>query len=109
MKKTGSLALETGKISWEHTLLEKTWLKYQGFWSLFDQVLFFHTEPVDCPVKRGGFHSRGFGLSTRIIFYATNLTQPRFISHMFGTWLNNQHKDCKPLIWVGVAAICWAI
>jgi hypothetical protein len=34
----------------------------------------------------------------RIIFYATNLTQPRSISHMFGTWLNNQHKDYKPLI-----------
>jgi hypothetical protein len=28
---------------------------------------------------------------------------------MFGTWLSNQHKDFKPLIWVGVAAICWAI
>jgi hypothetical protein len=28
---------------------------------------------------------------------------------MFGTWLNNQHKDYKPLIWVGVAAIFWAI
>jgi hypothetical protein len=28
---------------------------------------------------------------------------------MFGTWLNNQHKFYKPLIWVGVAAICWAI
>jgi hypothetical protein len=29
--------------------------------------------------------------------------------HMFGNWLNNQHKDFKQLIWVGVAAICWAI
>jgi hypothetical protein len=28
---------------------------------------------------------------------------------MVGTWLSNQHKDFKPLIWVGVAAICWAI
>jgi RsiW-degrading membrane proteinase PrsW (M82 family) len=28
---------------------------------------------------------------------------------MFGNWLNNQHKDVKHLIWVGVAAICWAI
>jgi hypothetical protein len=37
------------------------------------------------------------------------LTQPRSISHVFGTWLNNQHKDYKPLIWFGVAAICWAI
>jgi RsiW-degrading membrane proteinase PrsW (M82 family) len=28
---------------------------------------------------------------------------------MFGNWLNNQHKDFKQLIWVGVAAVCWAI
>jgi hypothetical protein len=28
---------------------------------------------------------------------------------LFGRWLNNQHKDFKHLIWVGVAAICWAI
>jgi hypothetical protein len=45
----------------------------------------------------------------RFIFYATNLNQLRSINHMFGNWLNNQHKDLKQLIWVGVAAICWAI
>jgi hypothetical protein len=28
---------------------------------------------------------------------------------MFGNWLNNQHKDFKQLIWVGVAAISLAI
>jgi RsiW-degrading membrane proteinase PrsW (M82 family) len=28
---------------------------------------------------------------------------------MFGNWLNNQHKDFKQLIWVGVAAVYWAI
>jgi hypothetical protein len=28
---------------------------------------------------------------------------------MFVTWLNNQYKDCKLLIWVVVIAICWAI
>jgi RsiW-degrading membrane proteinase PrsW (M82 family) len=28
---------------------------------------------------------------------------------MFGTWLNNQHKKIKGLIWVGRAALCWAI
>jgi hypothetical protein len=55
---------------------------------------------LDCPSAK---------MIWRIIFYATNLTQPRSISHMFGTWLNNQHKDYKPLIWVGVAVICWAI
>jgi glycosyltransferase involved in cell wall biosynthesis len=45
----------------------------------------------------------------RFIFYATNLNQLRSINHMFGNWLNNQHKEIKQLIWVGVAAICWAI
>jgi hypothetical protein len=52
---------------------------------------------LDCPSAK---------MIWRIIFYATKLTQPRSISHMFGTWLNNQHKDYKLLIWVGVAAIC---
>ena len=28
---------------------------------------------------------------------------------MFGTWLTNQHKKTRNLIWVGVAAVCWAI
>jgi hypothetical protein len=47
---------------------------------------------LDCPSAK---------MIWRTIFYATNLTQPRSISHMFGTWLNNQHKDYKPLIWLG--------
>jgi len=59
------------------------------------QHLFF-----DCPFAK---------MIWRIIFYATNLDQPRSIDHMFGTWLNNQHKKIKPLIWVGLAALCWAI
>jgi hypothetical protein len=28
---------------------------------------------------------------------------------MFGTWLNNQHKKIKGLIWVGTVALCSAI
>jgi len=28
---------------------------------------------------------------------------------MFGTWLRNQNKTMRSLIWVGVAAFCWAI
>jgi hypothetical protein len=55
---------------------------------------------IDCPLAK---------MIWRFIFYATNLNQPRSINHMFGNWLNNQHKDVKQLIWVGVAAICWAI
>jgi len=28
---------------------------------------------------------------------------------MFGSWLSNQSKKIRNLIWVGVAAVCWAI
>jgi RsiW-degrading membrane proteinase PrsW (M82 family) len=28
---------------------------------------------------------------------------------LFGTWLNNQPKIMKGLMWVGTAALCWAI
>lgn len=45
----------------------------------------------------------------RIILYATNLLQPRSIKQMFNTWLNGHDKKTKGLIWVGVAALCWAI
>jgi hypothetical protein len=55
---------------------------------------------LDCP---------GAKMMWRIIFFATGLNQPRSISHMFGTWLMNQHKRVKSLICVGVAAFCWAI
>ena len=45
----------------------------------------------------------------RIIFFATNLNQPKSINHMFGNWLINQHRRARDMIWVGVAAFCWAI
>ena len=28
---------------------------------------------------------------------------------MFGSWLSNQNKKIRNLIWVVVAAVCWAI
>jgi hypothetical protein len=59
------------------------------------QHLFLH-----CPFAKTIWH---------IIFFATNLKQPRSVSHLFGTWLNNQPKTMKGLIWVGVAALYWAI
>ena len=39
---------------------------------------------LDCPFAK---------MIWRIIFFATNLNQPRSINHMFGTWLINQHKE----------------
>jgi exonuclease III len=55
---------------------------------------------LDCPCAK---------MIWRIIFFATSLQQPRSIRHMFGNWLSNQHKKVKNMIWVGVAALCWAI
>jgi hypothetical protein len=55
---------------------------------------------IQCPLAK---------MFWRFIFYATNLNQPRSINHMFGNWHNNEHKEIKQLIWVGVTAICWAI
>ena len=45
----------------------------------------------------------------RIVYLATGLTQPTSINHMFGSWLSNQNKKIRSLIWVVVAAFCWAI
>ena len=45
----------------------------------------------------------------KIIFYTTSLTPPRSIGHMFDSWLSNQSKKIRNLIWVEVAVVCWAI
>ena len=42
-------------------------------------------------------------------FFATGLTPPRSIRHMFNSWLSNQSKKINRVIWVGVVAVCWAI
>jgi RsiW-degrading membrane proteinase PrsW (M82 family) len=55
---------------------------------------------LDCPFAKTIWY---------IIFFTANLNQPRSISHLFGTWLNNQPKNMKGLICVGVAALFWAI
>jgi RsiW-degrading membrane proteinase PrsW (M82 family) len=28
---------------------------------------------------------------------------------MFGSWLSNQNSKIRALIWVGIAALCWAL
>jgi hypothetical protein len=45
----------------------------------------------------------------RMIYLVTGLTQPKSIRHMFGSWLSNQNSKIIALIWVGIAALCWAI
>jgi hypothetical protein len=55
---------------------------------------------IECPYAR---------MVWRMSFYATGLTPPSSIRHMFGSWLSNQSTNVRNLIWVGVAAVCWAI
>ena len=51
---------------------------------------------LDCPYVR---------MVWRIIFFATGLSQPISIRHMFGSWLSNPNKKIRNLIWIGVAAV----
>jgi hypothetical protein len=91
--------LQKGVVLTKDNLASKNWKGSQKCVSCNRneniQHLFFH-----CPFAKKILH---------IIFFATNLKQPRSVSHLFGTLLNNQPKTMKGLIWVGVVALCWAI
>ena len=41
----------------------------------------------------------------RVIFFATGLSQPISIRHTFGSWLSNQNKKIRNLIWVGLGSL----
>jgi hypothetical protein len=87
--------LQRGVVLTKDNLTKKNWKGSQQCISCNRneniQHLFF-----DCPFAKTIW---------RIVFFATNLNQPGSIGHMFGTWLNNQHKKIKGLIWVCTAAL----
>ena len=91
--------LQRGVILTKDNLARKNWKGSQKciFCNMNETIQHLF---VNCPFAK---------MIWRIIFYATNLSQPRSIGHMFGTWLHNQHKRIRGSIWVGVAAMCWAI
>jgi hypothetical protein len=45
----------------------------------------------------------------RVVQIATGLTPPRSIRHILGNWLTGIAKKDKKMIFVGVAALLWAI
>jgi hypothetical protein len=44
-----------------------------------------------------------------IIHAASGLSQPRSMSHMFGTWLPGFRKDLNSLFLLGATATCWSL
>ena len=91
--------LQRGVVLTKDNLVRKNWKGSQKCCGCNSDETIQHLF-LDCPYA---------SMVWRIIFFATGLNPPRSISHMFGTWLNNQHKKTRYLIWVGVAAVCWAI
>ena len=43
------------------------------------------------------------------VYEAWGIPKPRNMANMFGSWLNRVHKDFKPLVLVGAAALCWSV
>jgi hypothetical protein len=91
--------LQKGVILTKDNLTRKNWRGSQKCVACNSNETIKHLF-VECPCAR---------MVWRIIFYATGLTPPRSIRHMFGSWLSNQSSKVRNLIWVGVAAVCWAI
>ena len=46
----------------------------------------------------------GFGL-----YAACGIPKPHSMPNMIGSWLNEIPKDYKPLVLLGVAALCWSV
>ena len=91
--------LQRGILLTKDNLTKKNWTRSQKYCGCNSNETIQHLI-LDCPYAR---------LVWRIIFFATGLTPPKSIRHMFNSWLSNQSKKIRRVIWVGVAAICWAI
>ena len=80
--------LVVGKVcTFSKTLLLQV---YHSCWYNSDKLL-FHLENV--------FH----------LYIVSLRCQRRSIGHMFDSWLSDQSRKIRDLIWVRVAAVCWAI
>jgi hypothetical protein len=91
--------LQKGVILTKDNLARKNWRGSQKCVGCSSNETIKHPF-IECPYAK---------MVWRIIFYATELTPPSSIRHMFGSWLSNQSSKVRNLIWVGVAAVCWAI
>ena len=91
--------LERGILLTKDNLAKKNWTGSQKCCGCNSNETIQHLF-LDCPYAR---------LVWRIIFFAIGLTPPRSIRHMFNSWLSNQSKKIRNVIWVEVVAVCWAI
>jgi len=88
--------LQRGILLTKDNLAKKNWTGSQKYCGCNSNETIQHLF-LDCPYAR---------LVWRIIFFATGLTPPRSIRHMFNSWLSNQSKKIRRVIWVGIAAVC---
>jgi len=91
--------LQRGIILTKDNLARKNWTGSQKYCGCNSNETINHLF-LDCHYAR---------MVWRVIFLATGLTPPRSISQIFSSWLSNQYIKIRQLIWVGVAAVCWAI
>jgi hypothetical protein len=91
--------LQRGLVLTKDNLAKKNWKGRQKYCECNSNETIKHLF-LDCPYVR---------MVWTIIFYATGLTPPRSVSHIFNSWLSDQSIKIRNLIWVGVAAVCWAI
>ena len=85
-----------GVILTKDNLAKKNWKMSKKFYGCNSNETIKHLF-MDCPNAR---------MVWRVIFFATGLSKPISIHHIFGSWLSNQNKKIRNLIWVGVAAVC---
>jgi hypothetical protein len=88
--------LQKGVILTKDNLARKNWRGSQKCVGCNSNETIRHLF-LECPYAR---------MVWRIVYYATGLTPPRSIRHLFGSWLSNQSSKVRNLIWVGVAAFC---
>ena len=90
--------LQRGVVLTKDNLAKKIWKGSKKYCGCNSNETIKHLF-LDCPYTR---------MIWRVIFFATGLSQPISIRHMFGSWLSNQNKNIRNLICVGVVTVCWA-
>ena len=91
--------LQRGVVLTKDNLAKKNWKGSQKCCGCNSNETIKHLF-LDCPYAR---------MVWRVIFFATGLSQPISVRHMFGSWLSNKNKKIRNFIWVGVAIVCLTI
>jgi len=75
-------------------------------WQGSQQCCFCHEDET---IQHLFFDCRVTRLLWASVYTAWGLPKPISVSNMFENWLNGIPKDYKPLVLIGVAALCWSV